>query len=77
MPDSGKNGDVAPWGKVASIGLEIAIAVGFGAWIGSWIDGKYKTDPWGLVIGSGVGFIVGMYMLIKQAIAMNKNDGDK
>ena len=65
------------WGKLAAIGLEVAVGVGLGVIVGTWIDRKYKTDPWGLMICTGLGFVAGMYLLFKEAMAINKNDGDK
>jgi ATP synthase protein I len=44
----------------ASIGLEFGIAIALGAWIGSWLDKRYETDPWlllaGILIGSAAAF---------------------
>lgn len=77
MATPGKNGDETNWGKIAFIGFEVAIGVGVGAFIGSWVDRKYRTDPWGLMIGTAIGFATGIYMLVKEAFAINKNDGDK
>ncbi len=66
-----KNDD-ANWGKLAAMGMEVAVGVGLGALIGSWIDHKRHSDPWGVLIGTGLGFAAGMYMLIKDAIRANK-----
>jgi F0F1-type ATP synthase assembly protein I len=65
--------DDPEWGKVAALGLETAVGVALGAIVGSWIDKKYHSDPWGILIGSGLGFFSGMYLLIREAIRINKN----
>jgi F0F1-type ATP synthase assembly protein I len=61
------------WGKVAALGLQTAFGLLLGAVVGIWIDKKYKTDPWGILIGSGLGFLSGLYLLIREAIRVNKN----
>jgi F0F1-type ATP synthase assembly protein I len=71
---AGKSGQDPNWGKLAAVGLELAVGVGLGAVIGTWIDRKYKTDPWGILIGTGIGFAAGMYLLVKAALAANKDE---
>jgi F0F1-type ATP synthase assembly protein I len=68
MATQDKNG----WGKVASVGLEVAVGAGLGALIGTWIDHKWHTDPWGVLIGTLLGISAGMYVLIKEAMKANK-----
>jgi F0F1-type ATP synthase assembly protein I len=60
-------------GKLATLGLEIGVGAALGAIVGTWIDRKLHSDPWGLVIGILLGFSAGMYMLIKEAIKANKD----
>jgi ATP synthase protein I len=64
--------DDTGWPKYATLGLEVAVGVGLGMLIGYWIDKKWHTDPWGILIGAGLGFAAGMYLLIKEAIKVNK-----
>jgi F0F1-type ATP synthase assembly protein I len=60
-------------GKFATLGLEIGVGSALGAVIGTWVDRKLHSDPWGLLIGIILGFSAGMYMLIKAAINANKD----
>jgi F0F1-type ATP synthase assembly protein I len=60
-------------GKFASLGLELGAGTGLGAVIGLWVDRKFHSDPWGLLIGIILGFSSGMYLLIKAAINANKD----
>ncbi len=64
--------DDTGWGKLASLGLEVAVGVALGLVVGNWLDRKYHWDPWGTLIGAAVGFICGMYLLVKEAINANK-----
>lgn len=60
------------WPKFAALGLEIAAGVGLGIVIGSWIDRKRHTAPYGILIGAGLGFAAGLYLLIKEANRINR-----
>ena len=64
--------DNANWGRVAGLGLEMAVGVGLGFGAGLWIDKKWNSGPWGVLIGSMVGLASGMYLLIKGAIKANR-----
>ena len=61
------------WGKYVGLGLEVAVGVGLGYLAGRWLDGKFNWAPWGATVGSLVGMAGGMYLLIKEAIRMNKD----
>ncbi len=61
------------WGKLTSTGLELAAGIGLGVAIGYWIDQKWNCSPWGLLIGFGVGFVAGLYLLIKDFLRSNKD----
>lgn len=66
--------DLEPnWGRLAGIGIQMAVGVGLGLGIGIWIDKRYGTEPWGVLIGSMLGLAGGMYLLIKDAIRINKD----
>lgn len=61
------------WGQYLGLGLEMAVGVGLGYVVGSWLDKKYGWAPWGVLVGSMLGLAGGMYLLIKQALRMNKD----
>ncbi len=69
MPDP----DDSNWGRYLGIGLEIAVGVGLGYVVGAWFDRRYGWQPWGTLFGVSLGIAAGMYMLIKDAIQMNKD----
>jgi len=52
----------------ASLGLEIAVAVFFGAGFGYLADGWLKSSPWGMVIGVGLGAAAGFWNAYKFAV---------
>ena len=61
------------WGRFAGIGLQVAVGAGLGALVGSWLDKKYGWSPWGVTVGVMLGVIAGLYLLIKDAMKMNKD----
>jgi len=64
--------DGPDWGKLAAVGFEVAVGVGLGAVVGTWIDRKFASAPWGVLIGVLLGCCAGMYLLVKDTIRANK-----
>jgi F0F1-type ATP synthase assembly protein I len=60
------------FGRGLGYGLQIGVGVTLGYIIGSWIDRRHGSAPWGLVIGVSLGLASGMYLLIRDGIRMNK-----
>ena len=54
------------------MGLEFAGAALLLALVGYYIDRQAGTQPWGAVIGLGIGLVGGMYRFIKEALAANR-----
>jgi F0F1-type ATP synthase assembly protein I len=61
------------WGKYLGLGLETAVGVGLGYLVGYWLDRKFGWAPWGVLVGTMAGVAGGMYLLIKEAIRMNRD----
>jgi ATP synthase protein I len=61
------------WGRYAGVGLQMLVGVGLGYAIGNWLDKKYGWTPWGVMVGTMLGLAAGMYLLIKDAIRINKD----
>lgn len=66
-------GDQVNWGQYLGVGLQIGVGAGLGLFVGHWLDDKYHWGPWGTLICVMLGLAAGMYLLIKDAIRMNKN----
>jgi F0F1-type ATP synthase assembly protein I len=67
------SGDDSNWAKYTSLGFEVAAAIGLGAFGGWAVDQRLHSAPWGVIVGVLVGVAAGMYLLIKQAIDINKD----
>lgn len=53
--------------SLAGMGLDLAAAVGVGALLGWWIDRRYETDPWGILICSTIGIVGGLLNFVRAA----------
>ena len=56
------------WVRHSSVGFELVGAVLGFALLGVWIDRRYGSQPWGLLIGVVLGMVGGFYNLIRQAL---------
>jgi len=65
--------DEADWGRHLGTGLQMLVGVGLGFLLGNWLDKKYGWSPWGVMACTMLGLAAGMYLLIKDAIRMNKD----
>ena len=59
--------------RAASLGLEIAVAVFLGAFIGYEADIYLKTGPWGMVAGLVIGSIAGFWNAYKFAMSEDEH----
>jgi F0F1-type ATP synthase assembly protein I len=49
--------------RITSIGFQFAVPVGFG-W---WLDRRWGTEPWLMVVGALLGFLTGTLALVQLA----------
>jgi F0F1-type ATP synthase assembly protein I len=68
-----KDDDGSQHANLAMVGLQVAVGVGVGYAVGWWLDKRYGWAPKGVVIGSMIGMAGGLYLLIKDAIRINKD----
>ena len=52
---------------MAGMGFELAAAVAGFTFLGIWIDRRYETEPWGLVICAAIGVVGGLYNFVRAA----------
>lgn len=63
---------VPPGTRLATIGIEYAAAVaGFGL-LGWWVDTRWDTKPFGVLIGAALGLIGATYNLVRESMAAFK-----
>jgi F0F1-type ATP synthase assembly protein I len=64
------------WVKYSGVGLELAGAIAGLSLVGYWIDQKYGTSPWGILVGVLIGIVGGLYNLIKESMAAMREAGN-
>lgn len=56
---------------LGAVGLSFVLAIVIGVAAGVWLDGRFGTKPWGMLIGFAVGVAAGIlnvYRATKQAM---------
>ena len=56
------------WTRLAGMGTELAGAILALTLLGWWVDRRFETEPWGLLIGACLGIVGGLYNLIRVAV---------
>ncbi len=76
-PASGKQSEanrLRGWYALAGVGFEFIAAILVCGGIGWWLDGRFGTKPWLLIAGAGLGFAVGLWLMVQAA---NRSFKDK
>ena len=56
------------WVRYSSVGLELAGAIGGLTLVGYWIDRRFGTTPWGMLVGVVIGLVGGLYNLVRESL---------
>jgi len=56
------------WVRYSGVGLELAGATAGLALVGYWIDGRFGTQPWGILSGVVIGLVGGLYNLVRESL---------
>jgi len=54
--------------RLATTGMELTASVVGGTLLGYWVDRRFGTEHWGLLIGAGIGIVGGLYNLVRRAV---------
>lgn len=57
----------ATWFALSGLGMEFLAALAVPGGVGWWLDSRWHTSPWLLLIGIAVGFAVGLYIMIRAS----------
>jgi len=63
--------------QYASLGLEMAVAILLGWWLGTKGDARFGTAPWLMLVGLLFGVAAGFRGLIRTAVQLQREHGDK
>ena len=56
--------------RISTIGFQVAIPTG----IGFWLDTRWNTSPWMVLVGAGLGFAIGTLEFIRLAREQSPSD---
>src|SRR5690606_5173399 len=62
-------------GELGTLGLSFVIALAIGTVAGLWVDNRFDTSPWGLLIGFGLGFaaaVLNVVRITSRALASSR-----
>lgn len=62
--------------KYGALGFEFVVSIVFCIFIGYLVDSQWEMCPAGMLSGLAVGFIFGIYLLVKGAVLMEKEEKD-
>lgn len=52
-------------GEVGTLGLAFVLALVIGTGAGIWVDRRFGTEPWGVLIGFGFGFAAAILNVVR------------
>ena len=52
--------------RYAGAGIQFGLTIALMALLGNWLDGRYGTSPWLLILGVALGFGGGTLSLLKK-----------
>ncbi len=58
---------------ITTLGLEFAVAEILGVGAGFWLDKKWGTSPWMILVGVFAGFALGFYIIWRTAQEMDRS----
>ena len=64
----GDENNLRSLGNYLGLGMQLAATVGVMVWLGYWLDNKFHTSPWLILIFSFLGIISGLYNFLKTVI---------
>ena len=64
-------------GPLLTAGIQLAVTVVAMFFIGRWLDGKFDTAPWLMIVGGLIGSAGGMVSFIRTALSVGRSESDK
>ncbi|MCC6442063.1 MAG: AtpZ/AtpI family protein [Armatimonadetes bacterium] len=61
-------------GLAFGVGAELVAPIVVGYFIGAWLDGKFRTDPWLMIVFTFIGIGAGFVNLFRLVSKISKDD---
>jgi len=56
------------------LGIELVAPILLGVFVGRWLDGRWGTKPWLLIVGSVLGLVLGFYSFLRSVLPGGKGN---
>jgi ATP synthase protein I len=74
---SGPGDDGPSVGEFAGVGLQFAGSILVFLFIGQWLDDRFHTKPWLLIVGVFSGAVLGFYSMYHKLMAAQARDDQR
>ena len=61
-------------GPFLTLGLQLAITVVVLFFLGKWLDSRWGTSPWLMLVGLFLGIVGGLFKFVRTAMDMGKEE---
>jgi ATP synthase protein I len=75
LPARGRRESPSP-ASFAGAGVQFVVSILLFLYIGKWLDAKFGTSPWLLMLGVFLGAGAGFYSFYRRIMAASRSDGD-
>ena len=73
MPNDDQRKQFRNMAEASTVGIMLVVATAIGYFFGSWLDKKFGTGPWLMIVFTLMGIAAGFIELIRLAIRLSKN----
>jgi F0F1-type ATP synthase assembly protein I len=63
--------------KYAGVGLQFAASIVLFLYLGQWVDRRFGSEPWGLLVGVFVGAGAAFYSMYSRLMADQRRDEEQ
>jgi ATP synthase protein I len=74
MPDIPRKSTATTFGPYLALGIQLALSVIVFFFIGRWLDDKFDTSPWLMILGLVVGTAGGFIQFFRTVISLEKEE---
>ena len=63
--------------SLAGLGFDLAASVAVAAAVGWWIDRRFDTEPWGLMICASIGIVGGLLNFVRASQRVMRRQAER